>query len=152
MSHFQNITSHKNNLRKNYKKWVAKQQSLNLPAIFYCFFFKLSQKSTTAYVKRTSLINFAHTKRTHNQEQHGMKGFVIPTKSFVKIGMTKIFCYNNKMFSSINKTFGCCSKIFGCSNKKLFVVPNFVAVTKHFFFVNEIPIWSTINSKYCHCG
>ena len=41
------------------------------------------------------------------------KGFVIPTKSFVKIGIAKIFCYNNKMFSSINKTFGCCSKIFG---------------------------------------
>jgi len=41
------------------------------------------------------------------------KGFVTPTKSFVKIGITKIFCYNNKMFSSINKTFGCCSKIFG---------------------------------------
>ena len=38
------------------------------------------------------------------------------------------------MFSSINKTFGCCSKIFGCSNKKIFVVPNFVAVTKPFFF------------------
>jgi len=53
---------------------------------------------------------------------------------FFKIGITKIFCYNNKMFSSINKTFGCCSKTFGCSNKKkLFVVPNFVAVTKQFF-------------------
>ena len=38
------------------------------------------------------------------------------------------------MFSSINKTFGCCSKIFGCSNKNLFVVPNFVAVTKPLFF------------------
>ena len=50
---------------------------------------------------------------------HGIKGFVIPTKSFVKIGTTKIFCYNNKMFSSINKTFGCCSEIFGCSNKKI---------------------------------
>jgi len=60
-------------------------------------------------------------------------GFVIPTKSFVKIGLTKIFCYNNKMFSSINKTFGCCSKIFGCSNKKLCVVSDFVAVTKPFF-------------------
>jgi len=64
---------------------------------------------------------------------HGMKGFVIPTKSFVKIGIIKIFCYNNKIFSSSNKTFGCCSKVFGCSNKKLFVVPNFVAVTKPFF-------------------
>ena len=59
------------------------------------------------------------------------KGFVIPTKSFVKIGITKIFCYN--MFSSINKTFGCCSKIFGWSNKNSFVVPNFVTVTKPFF-------------------
>jgi len=65
---------------------------------------------------------------------HGTKGFVIPTKSFVKIGI-KIFCDNNKMFSSIDKTFGCCSEIFGCSNKKLFVVPNFVAVTKPFFSV-----------------
>jgi len=63
----------------------------------------------------------------------GIKGCVIPTKSFVKLGTTKIFCYNNKMFSSINKTFGCCSKIFGCSNRKcIFVVPNFVAVTKPF--------------------
>ena len=43
-----------------------------------------------------------------------------------------IFCYN-KIFSSINKMLGCCSKIFGCSNKKIFVVPYFVAVTKPFF-------------------
>jgi len=67
--------------------------------------------------------------------RHGIKGFVLPTKSFVKIGITKVFCYNNKMFSSINKTFGCCSKIFGCSNKNLFVVPYFAAVTKPFFSV-----------------
>jgi len=59
----------------------------------------------------------------------------MPTKSLVKIGITKIFCYNNKMFSSINKTFGCCSKIFGYSNKNIFVAPNFVAVTKPFFSV-----------------
>jgi len=65
----------------------------------------------------------------------GIKGFVIPTKSFVKIGITKIFCYDNKMFSPINKTFGCCSKIFGCRNKEVFVVPNFVAITKPFFSV-----------------
>jgi len=49
------------------------------------------------------------------REVHGIKGFVIPTKSFVKIGMTKIFCYNT-MFSSINKTFGC------CSNKKKYLL------------------------------
>ena len=54
---------------------------------------------------------------------HGEKGFVIPSKSFVKIGITKIFCYSNKMFSSINKTFGCCSKIFGRSNKKVICRP-----------------------------
>ena len=52
----------------------------------------------------------------------GMNSFVIPTKSFVKIGITKIFSYNNKMFSFINKTFGCCSKMFGCSNKKKYVL------------------------------
>jgi len=63
---------------------------------------------------------------------HGIKGFIIPTKLFVKIGTTKIVCYN-KMFSSINKTIGCCSEIFGCSKKKLLVVPNFVAVRKPFF-------------------
>jgi len=63
---------------------------------------------------------------------HGIKGFVIPTKAFVKIGTTKIFCFNNEMF----RTFGCCSKIFGCiATKKSFVVPNFVAVTKTFFSV-----------------
>jgi len=55
--------------------------------------------------------------------QHGIKGFVIATKSFVKTGITKIFCYNDKMFSFINKTFGCCSKIFGCSNKKIICCP-----------------------------
>jgi len=44
---------------------------------------------------------------------HGKKGLVTPTKSFVKIRITKIFRYDNKMFSSINKTFGCCSNIFG---------------------------------------
>jgi len=66
---------------------------------------------------------------------HGIKGFVIPTKSFVKIGIAKIFCYNNKMFSSINGTFSCRSKIFGCSNKKIFDRPNFVAETKPFFSV-----------------
>jgi len=64
---------------------------------------------------------------------HGKKGFVMLTKSFVKIWIAKTFCYNNKMFSSVNKTFGCCSKIFGSSNKTLFVVPTFVAVTKPFF-------------------
>ena len=64
--------------------------------------------------------------------EHGIKGFVIPTKSFVKIGTTKIFCYN-KIFSSINKTFGCSAKFLVAATKKSFVFPNFVAVTKPFF-------------------
>ena len=37
------------------------------------------------------------------------------------------------MFGSINKTFVCCGKIFVAATKILFVVPNFVAVTKPFF-------------------
>jgi len=65
---------------------------------------------------------------------HGIKGFVKPTKSFVKIGITKIFCYNNKMFSSIKKTFGCCSKIFGCSNKNVICCPEFCCRNKTIFF------------------
>jgi len=51
------------------------------------------------------------------------KGFVIPTKSFGKIGIGKIFCYNNKMFGSIIKTFGCCGKIFGSGDKKIIFCP-----------------------------
>jgi len=52
------------------------------------------------------------------------KSFVKSTKSFFKIGITKLFCYNNKMFGSINnKTFGCCGKIFGCSNKNVICCP-----------------------------
>ena len=59
---------------------------------------------------------------------------LLPTKSFVKIRITKIFCHNNKMFSSINKTFGCCSKIFGCSNKIFICSPQFRCRNKTIFF------------------
>ena len=68
--------------------------------------------------------------------QHGKKGFVILTKSFVKIGITKTFCYN-KMLSSVNKTFGCCSKIFGCSNKNFICCPLFCCRNKTIFSVNR---------------
>jgi len=37
------------------------------------------------------------------------------------------------MFGSINKTFGCCGKIMVAATKTLLVVPNFFAVTNHFF-------------------
>ena len=59
------------------------------------------------------------------------KCFVIPTKSFVKIGIAKVFCYN-KMFTSINKLFG---SFLVEAIKNSFAVPNFVPVTKPFFSV-----------------
>ena len=37
------------------------------------------------------------------------------------------------MFRSINKTFGCSAKVLVAATKNLFVVPDFVAVTKPFF-------------------
>jgi len=52
---------------------------------------------------------FQEFRKKRNESTTRKKSFVIPTKSFFKIGITKIFCYNNKMFSSINKTFSCCS-------------------------------------------
>jgi len=64
---------------------------------------------------------------------HGIKGFVIPTKSFVKIGIAKKNCYNNKMFISINKSLVAAAKFLVAATKNSFVVPYFVAVTKAFF-------------------
>ena len=48
---------------------------------------------------------------------HGKKGSVILTKPFVKIVMTKIFCYN-KMFSSIHKTLVAAAKCLVAATKK----------------------------------
>jgi len=75
--------------------------------------------------------------RSSRVSAHGRKGFVLPTKSFVKIGTTKIFCYDNKMFSSIKKRLVAAAKFLAAATKKLFVVPNFVAVTKPFFSVRR---------------
>jgi len=69
------------------------------------------------------LVKYGDRVRDSSTPRHVIKGFVIPTKSFVKIGITKISCYNNKMFSYINKTFGSCGKIFGCSNKNFICCP-----------------------------
>jgi len=66
---------------------------------------------------------------------HGIKGFVIPTKSFVEIELTKIFCFNNKMFSLSTKRLVAAAKFLVNATKNVFVVPNFVAVTKPFFSV-----------------
>jgi len=68
-------------------------------------------------------------------ELYGIKGFVIPTKSFVKIGITEIFCYNNKMLFLSTKRLVAAAKFLVAATKKLFVDPNFAAVTKPFFFV-----------------
>jgi len=89
--------------------------------------------------ERKSAGDFHYRPRRFNPQvgewqQHGIKGFVTPTKSFVKIGITKIFCYSNKMFSSINKMFGCCSKIFVCTNKKIICCPLFCCRNKTIFF------------------
>ena len=62
----------------------------------------------------------------------GKKGFVILTKSFVKIGTTKTFCYSNKMLSSVNESLAAAAKFLVTATKILSVVPNFVAVTKRF--------------------
>ena len=55
-----------------------------------------------------------------------MKGFVIPTKSFVKIGITKCLVLSTKRIVAA-------AKFLVAATKKLFVVPNFVAVIKPFF-------------------
>jgi len=70
---------------------------------------------------------------------HAKKDFFIPAKSFVKIGITKIFCYNNKMFISINNSLVAAAKFLVEATKNSFVVPNFFAVTKPFFFRAEVP-------------
>ena len=65
---------------------------------------------------------------------HGIKGFVIPTKSFVKIGITKIFYVTTtKCLLLSRKRLVAAAKFLVAATKKLFVVPNFVAVTKPFF-------------------
>jgi len=62
---------------------------------------------------------------------HGIKGFVIPTTAFVKIGTTKYFVTTTKCLVLSTK------RLFAAT-KNLFVVPNFVAVTKPFFSVGLV--------------
>jgi len=64
-----------------------------------------------------------------------LKGFVIPTKSFVKIGITKIFVTTTKCLVVLTKRSVAAGKFLVAATKMLFVVPNFVAVTKPFFSV-----------------
>jgi len=63
----------------------------------------------------------------------GKKGFVVPTKSFVKIGITKYFV-TTKRLVVLTKRLVPAENFLVAATKILFVVPNFVAVTKPFFF------------------
>jgi len=66
---------------------------------------------------------------------HGIKCFVIPTKSFVKIGITKIFGITTKLLVLSTERLVAAAKFIVAATKNLFAVPNFVAVTKPFFSV-----------------
>ena len=63
---------------------------------------------------------------------HGIKGFVIPSKSFVKIGIGKYFVATTKCLVLSTKHLVAAAKFLVEAS---FVVPNFVAVTKPFFSV-----------------
>jgi len=56
-----------------------------------------SPHSLTCFATST-IHSFSLKKR--KEKKHGIKGFVIPTKSYVKIGITKIFCYDNIVLST----------------------------------------------------
>ena len=67
------------------------------------------------------------------------KGFVMTTKSFIKIGKTKIhnkiFVTTTKYLVLSTKRLVATTKLLVAATKNLFVVPNFVAVTRPFFIV-----------------
>jgi len=71
-------------------------------------------------------------KQSTGKTIHGRKGFVIPTKSYVKTGITKKFVTAKFLFLSTIRLVAA-TKFLVAATKKLFVVPNFVAVTKQFF-------------------
>jgi len=50
----------------------------------------------------------------HLQREHGIKGFFIPTKSFVQIGIAKIFCYHNKIVLSTKRLVAVTKKNICC--------------------------------------
>jgi len=65
---------------------------------------------------------------------YGKKGFVIPVKSFVKIGITKIFCYNNKIFClvvSTKRLVAAAKFLFEATKNRL--LPLICCRKKHFF-------------------
>jgi len=68
------------------------------------------------------------------EKRHGKKGFVIITKSFVTIGIEKHFVTTTKCLVLSTKRLVDAAKLLVAATKALFVVPNFVAVPKPFFF------------------
>jgi len=98
--------------------------------------------------------------QTYFTSTTGKKGFVKLTKSFVKIGITNTFCYNNKMFIVLStKRLVAAAKFLVAATKILSVIPNFVAETKPFFsvaiqicFLSCAPKSSTNTSDFsCRC-
>ena len=65
--------------------------------------------------------------------QHGKKGFVIPTKSFAKKGITTYFVATTKCLVMSTKRLAVAAKFLVEATKNSFVVPNIVAVIKPFF-------------------
>jgi len=95
-------------------------------------------------------IFFFHCKIVYAVEcLHGIKGFVIPSKSFFKIGITKIFCYNKKCLVLSTKRLVAAAKFLAAATKNLFAVPSFVAVKNkkkiHFFSV-QVVCWKCFHS------
>jgi len=63
------------------------------------------------------------------------KGFVIPIKAFVKIGIAKKYCVTTtKCLVLPTKRLAAGANFLVAERKILFIVPNFVAVRKPFFF------------------
>jgi len=65
---------------------------------------------------------------------HSIKGFVIPTKSFVKIGITKTFCYNNKMFSFYQQNVWLLQQNFLLQQLKIYLLLLIVLPQQNIFF------------------
>jgi len=65
---------------------------------------------------------------------HGKNGFVIPTKSFVKKGDHKNILLQQQNVWFYQHTVSLLRQNFWLQQQFFFVVPNFVAVTKPFFF------------------
>jgi len=82
---------------------------------------------------------------------HGKKGFVIPAKSFAKIGITKIlyFVTTTKYLVLSTKRLVAAAKVLVEATKKI-ICSYFVAVTKPFFsvYLGDIA-WGALSTDKC---